>query len=193
MMISVDPRYLEPFQNLLAERGISDPTTFADVEYFDEEPVYLYYNQLDFLSDLWYPDANRFLIRATALHLESIVSSASHSPREHGKTILRMVSVAGWQGDPSDGQTNADGSAGFLSPYIWCANLSDPRLNKFPVWPVSSRAGIFVRDAIGDDERFSVVEGPPNKFGAPVPDRVYIYMPGSEGTDRLSFRLGPPA
>jgi hypothetical protein len=185
MMITVDERYLVPFQNLLAERGIGEPTVFADVEYFEEEPVFLYYSQLDFLSDLWFPDANRVLIRATALHLARIVASVSYIPAEHGKTILRMVSVTGWEGDPSDGQTNYEGCSGFLAPYIWCANLSDPRRSEFRLWPVSSTAGAFVKEAIGGDERFSVVEGPPDKFGALVPERVYIYMKGSEGTDHL--------
>jgi len=185
MTISVESRYMEPFRKILVQRGIDDPQVFADVEYFEEEPVYLYYDQLGFLSDLLFPDANRVLIRATALHLERIVSSVSHSSSEHGKTIVRMISLTGWEGDPLDGQTNYDGTQGFLHPYIWCANLSDPRLDEISLGPVASAAGAFVSEAIGDDERFAVAEGQPERFGPPVPNRVYVYIPGSEGTDRL--------
>lgn len=184
-MLELESHYAASFRELLSNREMSDPAAFADVEYFEEEPVYLYYDQLDFLAGLSYSAANSVLIRGTALHLARVVSSAPRAPE--GKCILRMVSITDWLGD-YPGAGNYDGSTGFLTPHIWMANLSDPRLDgEFPVWHPSSEAAHFVRNVISDDSRFSVAEGPLDRFGAPAPDRVYIYLPGSEGTDRLRF------
>jgi hypothetical protein len=188
MHISVEKSYTEALDAILAEGGIADPPDFMDVDYFDHYPFYLYISQLDFLSHLPFAEANRVLLKASALYLERLVALATRRGPLAGKTILRMISVADWQDRNDDGHSNYDGTTAYLTPYIWLANLDDPRLGSFTVHPVTTAAGLFVKDALNQDERFRVAEGSPDKFGAPAPEHVYIYMPGSEGTDRLVAR-----
>lgn len=185
MHISIEKSYVEAVDAILAEDGITDPSAFMDVEYFDQYPFYLYISQLDFLSHLPFAEANRVLVKASALYLERLVALATQRGPLPGKTILRMISVSDWKNRNDDGQPNYDGTTAYLTPYIWLANLDDPRLGSFTVHPVKTAAGLFVKDPLNQDERFRVAEGSPDKFGAPAPEHVYIYMPGSEGTDRL--------
>jgi hypothetical protein len=170
---------------ILDEQRIGDPAVFLDVDVFDEVPVYSRFHQLEFLSGLSFLEANAILTKLAALHLERVVSYAAKHERPGGKTILRMVSIIGWLDKNDSGQMNFDGSADFVQPYIWLADFDNPKLSKFSVWPAVSPAGLFVKNVLDDDDRFAVVEGAPDKFGAPSPARVYIYMPESEGAERL--------
>jgi hypothetical protein len=190
MSLSVEQAYARKFSQLLDEEQIGDPAVFLDVDVFDEVPVYSRIYQLEFLSELSFTEANITLIRLAALYLERVVSYAAKHERPIGKTILRMVSITGWLNENDSGQTNSDGSVDFIRPNIWLANFDNPKLSNFTVWPAVSPAGLFVKSALGDDERFAVAEGAPDKFGAPSPARVYIYMPGSEGAERLRFVSG---
>lgn len=185
MNIAVERPYADKFRKVLDEEQIGDPAVFLDVDVFDEVPVYSRFHQLEFLSGLSFAEANSILIRLAVLHLERVVSYAAKHERRGGKTILRMVSVTGWLNESESGQMNFDGLTGFVRPNIWLANLSNPKLSNFSVWPAESPAGLFVKVAMDDDDRYAVVEGPPDRFGAPSPARVYIFMPGSEGADRL--------
>jgi hypothetical protein len=189
MHITVNERYQRAFRQLLAEERIGDPAVFMDVDVFDEVPVYSRFQELGFLSPLPYVEANEVLIKSTALYLDRIVSYASRQAPVPGKTILRMVSVTGWQHEDESRRMNYDGSFDFLRPNIWLGNFANPKLNNLRFWPVGSPAGSFVKSAINDDHRFRVLEGRPDKFGGPSPDRVYIYIPGSEGSDRI--RMDP--
>jgi hypothetical protein len=185
--ITVDERYLQAFQNVLAEEGVADPEVFMDVDLFDEYPVYTRFRQLDYLSSLPFAEANRILIKCSALYLERIVAFAAQRGCVPGKTILRMISVTGWLDEDDERRRNYDGTVDFLQPYIWRANLDNPALHKFALRPVTSPGGHFTRDALNGDDRFAVAEGSPDKFGRPSPERVDIYMAGSEGTDRLKI------
>jgi hypothetical protein len=185
MKIKTEQSYINRFHEILDEEQIGDPAVFVDVDVFDEVPVYSRFHQLEFLSKLGFAEANSILIKLAALYLEAIVSYAAKQERRSGKTILRMVSVTGWLQESNSGQMNFDGSADFVRPNIWLGNFDNPKLANFSVWPVVSPAGLFVKAAMDNDDRFAVVEGAPDRFGAPSPARVYIYMPGSEGTDRL--------
>jgi Immunity protein 15 len=185
MNITVEQSYADRFQEILDEEQIGDPAVFLDVDVFDEVPVYSRFHQLDFLSGLSFAEANGNLIRLTALYLDRVVSYAANQERQDGKTILRMVSITGWLNENYSGQMNLDGSADFVRPNIWLANLDSPKLSSFSVWPAASPAGLFVIAAMNNDDRFAVVQGAPERFGAPSPARVYIYMLGSEGADRL--------
>lgn len=190
MKITVEQSYTDKFREILDEEQIGDPAVFLDVDVFDEVPVYSRFDQLDFLSGLSFAEANGNLIRLTALYLNTVVSYAANQELRNEKTILRMASVTGWLNENDSGQMNFDGSTGFVRPNIWLANLDNPKLSYFSVWPVASPAGMFVSAAMNDDSRFAVVEGRPESFGAPSPTRVYIYMPGSEGADRLRYNSG---
>jgi hypothetical protein len=190
MRIMVEDRYLRAFNKVLAEERIADPEVFMDVEWYDEVPVWSRFLQLGYLSSLSFAEANRILIRCTVLYMDRIVAFAAQRGRVPGMTILRMVSVIGWDDENDQGQRNYDGTTDFLQPYIWRANLDHPALNNISVWPVTSPAGLFTQGAVNGDDRFSVGEGPPDKFGQPSPERVYIYIPGSEGTERLKFEDG---
>ena len=190
MKITVEQSYADRFMEILDEQQIGDPAVFLDVDVFDEDPAYSFLDQLDFLSGLSFREANAILIRLAALYLERVVSYAGKHERGDGKTILRMVSIIGWLDKNDSGQMNFDGSADFVQPYIWRADLDDPKLSSLTVWPAVSPAGLFVNVAMDNDDRFAVVEGPPDRFGAPSPARVYIYMPGSEGADRLRLASG---
>jgi hypothetical protein len=183
--ITVGQAYSDRFTEILDEQQIGDPAVFLDVDVFDEYPVYSFLDQLDFLSKISFSEANVILIRLAALYLERVVSYAAKRKHAGGKVILRMLSINGWLQRGDSGQMNFDGSADFMQPYIWRADLDDPKLSNFTVWPAVSPAGLFVKASMGNDDRFAVAEGPPDKFGAPSPARVYIYMPGSEGTGRL--------
>jgi hypothetical protein len=186
MQITVEERYAQAFHNVLEEDQISNPKVFLDVNDVDEVPVYSYLDQLDYLSSLPFAEANQILIRCTALFLQDIVSTARQHGATPGKTILRMVSVTGWLNENDDRVMNYDGTTNFLRPNIWLANLDHPNLSNFSVHPVSSPAGHFTKKTINADERFMVAEASPDRFGRPSPERTYIYMPGSEGTDRLT-------
>jgi hypothetical protein len=188
MRITVEERYMRGFNNVLTEQGISDPEIFMDVDWFDEFPVYSYFDQLGYLSSLPFIEANRILIRCSVLYLERIAALAIRHGRVPGKTILRMISVTGWQNENDERQRNYNGAVDFVQPYIWRANLDHPGLRDFSLHPITSPAGRFTRDAVSGDDRFAVAEGRPDKFGQPSPERVDIYMPGSEGTERLKFR-----
>jgi hypothetical protein len=190
MNITEEQPYVDRFREMLDEEQIGDPAAFLDVDVFDEVPVYSRFQQLGFLSGLSFAEANSVLIRLTALYLDTVVSYSANQPRQKGKTILRMVSVTGWLNEDDSGQMNFDGLSGFVRPNMWLANFDNPKLSHFSIWPAVSPAGLFVRMAMNDDGRFAVVEGPPERFGAPSPNRVYIYMPGSEGVDRLQLNLG---
>jgi hypothetical protein len=190
MNIAVEQPYVDRFREILDEEQIGDPAVFLDVDVFDEVPVYSRFHQLGFLSGLSFAEANDILIRLTALYLDAVVSYAANQPRQNGKTILRMVSITGWLSENDARQINFDGLSDFLRPNIWLANLDNPKLSEFSVWSAVSPAGLFVTAAMNDDNRFAVVEGPPERFGAPSPSRVYIYMPGSEGADRLRINPG---
>lgn len=191
MKITVAQSYADKFQELLDEERIGDPAVFLDVNVFDEVPVYSRFHQLGFLSGLSFAEANGNLIRLTALYLDKVVSyAAMNQEQQGGKTILRMVSITGWLNENDSGQMNFDGSVDFVRPNIWLADLDSPKLSSFSVWPIVSPAGLFVNTVMNNDARFSVAEGPPERFGAPSPSRVYIYMPGSEGTDRLRLNAG---
>jgi hypothetical protein len=190
MNLSVEQGYARKFNRLLDEEQIGDPAVFLDADVFDEVPVYSRMRQLDFLSKLGFTEANIILIRLAALYLERVVSYAAKHQRPIGKTILRMVSITGWLNENDSGQMNSDGSVDFIRPNIWLANFDNPKLSNFSVWPAVSPAGLFVKSALGYDDTFAVAEGAPDKFGAPSPARVYIYMPGSEGTDRVRLASG---
>lgn len=190
MIITVQQLYADKFQEVLYEEQLGDPALFLDVDVFDEVPVYSRIHQLDFLSGLSFAKANNILVRLTALYLGTIVSYAAKQEGQKGKTILRMVSVTGWLNENDSGEMNFDGSMDFVRPNIWLANLDNPKLSDFSVWPAVSLAGLFVGAAMNDDDRFAVVEGPPERFGAPSPARVYIYMPGSQSADRLRLNSG---
>jgi hypothetical protein len=184
MQISVRKTGTTALNAVLIENGIADPAVFMDVDYFDHYPFYLHISQLDFLSHLSFAEANRVLVKASALYLERLVALATQRGPLPGKTILRMISVADWQDRNDDGKPNYNGAAAYLTPYILLANLADPRLSSFTVHPVKTTAGLFVKDALNRDKRFRVAEGSP-KPGAAAPEHVYIYIPGSEGSDRL--------
>lgn len=190
MNITVAQFYADKFRELLDAEQIGDPAVFLDVDVFDEVPVYSRFHQLDFLSGLSFAEANGYLIILTALYLDTVVSYAANQERQSDKTILRMVSITGWLSENDSGQMNFDGSTDFVRPNIWLANLDNPKLSNFSVSPVASPAGVFVNAAMNDDARFAVVEGSPERFGAPSPARVYIYMPRSEGADRLRLNSG---
>jgi hypothetical protein len=190
MNITVEQPYVDRFREILDEEQIGDPAVFLDVDVFDEVPVYSRFHQLGFLSGLSFTEANGILIRLTALYLDTVVSYAANQARQNSKTIIRMVSITGWLNENDSGQMNFDGSSDFVRPNIWLANLDNSKLSEFSVWPAASPAGLFVTVAMNDDDRFAVVEGPPERFGAPSPSRVYIYMPGSEGADRLRVNPG---
>jgi hypothetical protein len=183
--ITVKDRYLQEFQDVLREEEIADPEVFLDVDWYDNVPVYSRFRQLDYLSSLPFAEANRILIRCTVLYLERIVAFAGEHGRVPGKTILRMSSITGWQNENDERQRNYDGTTGFVKPYIFLANLDHEGLRDFALYPVTSPAGRFTEDAVNGDDRFAVAEGRPDKFGQPSPMHVYIYMPGSEGTERL--------
>jgi hypothetical protein len=183
--LAVDENYLRAFNHVLAEDQIADPAVFLDVDWYDAVPVYSYHDQLDYLSDLPFAEANRVLIRCTVLYLERIVAFAAQRDSLAGKTILRMVSVTGWQDENDQRQRNYDGTTDFVTPYIWLANLDHPGLSDFALDKATSPAGRFTQDAVNADTRFAVAEGKPDKFGQPSPTHVYIYMLGSEGTRQL--------
>jgi hypothetical protein len=185
--ISVDERYLRAFQGVLAEEKIDNPKIFLDVDWYDSVPVYSYYDQLSYLSPLPFAEANRILIRCTVVYLERIVAFAAQRERTPGKMILRMASITGWQDENDRLQRNYDGKADFVVPHIWIANLDHAGLHDFSLDSVTSPAGSFTQDAVNGDDRFAVADGKPDKFGQPSPTHVYVYMPGSEGTQRLKI------
>jgi hypothetical protein len=185
--ITVEDRYMHAFENVLAEQGIADPQVFMNVDWYDDMPVYSYLDQLGYLSSLSFADANRILIRCSALYLERIVAFAAERGRAPGKTILRMASITGWQNENDERQRNYDGTVDFVTPYIFLANLDHQGLRDFALYPVTSPAGRFTEDAVNGDDRFAVAEERPDKFGQPSPMHVYIYMPGSEGTERMQI------
>ena len=94
MRISVEKAHVEALDAILAEGGIADPPDFMDVlDYFDHYPFYLYVSQLDFLSHLPFAEANRVLVKASALYLERL-ARASHAARppareDHSSDDLR--------------------------------------------------------------------------------------------------------
>jgi hypothetical protein len=186
----IEDSYVNKFQEILDKENISDPAVFLDVDAFDEVPIYSRLHQLDFLSGLSFAEANGILIRLTILHLDTVVSYAANQRRQNRKTILRMVSVTGWLNENDSGQRNFDGLSDFVRPNIWLANFDNPKLSGFSVWPAVSPAGLFVTATMNKDDRFAVAEGPPERFGAPSPARIYINMPGSEGADRLRLNSG---
>jgi hypothetical protein len=188
--ITVEDRYKHEFETVLAQLGIADPAVFLDVDWYEDMPVYTRFHQLDYLSSLSFDEANRILIRCTALYLERVVASAAQHGGVPGKTILRMAAITGWLDQNDDRQLNYDGTTDFLTPYIFLANLDHPGLRDFTLYPVTSPAGHFTEDAVSGDDRFAVAEGQPDKFGGPSPEHTYIYMPGSEGTERL--RIAAP-
>ena len=185
--ISVDERYQRAFYDVLVEDKIADPKVFLDVDWYDSVPVYSRYDQLGYLSPLPFAEANRILIRCTVLYLERIVAFAAQRERTPGKTILRMVSVTGWQDENDSRQRNYDGTTDFVVPHIWIANLDHPGLSDFSLDSITSPAGSFTQDTVNGDDRFAVAEGKPDKFGQPSPTHVYVYMPGSEGTQQLKI------
>lgn len=183
--ITVEDRYLQAFENVLAEEGIADPRVFLDVDWYKDMPVYTRYRQLDYLSSFSFAEANRILIRCSAMYLQRLIALASQRGGVSGKTILRMVSVTDWDDENDSRQRNYDGTVAFVAPYIFVINLDHPGLRNFALHPVASPAGRFTQDAVDGDDRFAVAEEGPDKFGQPSPSHTYIYMPGSEGTERL--------
>jgi hypothetical protein len=161
---------------VLADEALADLRVFADVQVFEELPIYSRYKQIEFLDGLNIADQNRELILAGVRHLDRI-DEYFRAQEDNLAGIVRMVSITDWWVDGErGGGTCTDGSTEILTPHIWLGNLGHERMSRFRVFPPRSRAALFVVGAVGPG--YDVFDSELNEINAWCPDRVYIARAG---------------
>jgi hypothetical protein len=160
------------FGKLLEDEHIADPRVWADVEVYDEVPLYSRLSQLSFLKGLSIADQNRQLIRAAVRQLDVITKYfESH---EDGRQLLRLVSIIGWWADAERGGGRCmDGTDEVIQPYLWIGNMRHERMREFKVYRPRSRCASFVSRAVNSTD-YSVFESNLDEMTQWCPDRVYV-------------------
>jgi hypothetical protein len=148
-MIGGEPRFAARFEAMLAAHGIADPQVWAEVETFDEVPIYSRFSELEFLDELSIAEKNRELILAAVRQLERIEEhfrAQGHDPDRY----FRLVSITDWWVDGErGGGTCTDGTTELLTPHIWIGNAEDEDLENFKVYPRRSACASFVARVVG--------------------------------------------
>lgn len=172
-----DLPYASCFDALLDQEGLADPALFAEVEVYDEVPLYSRLSQLQFLAGLPIQEQNRQLVRTAVRHLDRIRENRLRHSSVVDKRVLRLISVTGWWVDAERDGICTDGTSELILPNFWLGNLDDERMKDFKLYLPTSRPAIFVSEALSTSE-YQVFESALTESTMWCPMRVYVGFPG---------------
>ncbi|GAA1012021.1 hypothetical protein Aple_014160 [Acrocarpospora pleiomorpha] len=150
MPIELDSRFVEELTHLLDEEdwGIDSGLMYADP--WDQFPIYSRYSQLEFLAALPIEECNRVLIRAAMSRFIKVVECSLEYYGKGEYNYDCMMVVRDFMQVGEKGFVVADGHRDLLTPHLWWAHPSDPRMSKFRLYEARSKQTQFVAAALDD-------------------------------------------